>query len=87
MQAKLYQAAQWIFGVIAAIAFLMLLGTVGSVDSGIEFPYWQVILILSAVIFLLCLLGFDCSIRAYNDCLLENIKNNERNETYVGFES
>ena len=84
MQAKLYQAAQWIFGLIAAISFLMMLGTIGAVDCGMELPYWTVVLILSMALFLLCLIGCDCAIRAYNDCLSENIKNNERNDEYVG---
>lgn len=84
MQAKLYQAAQWIFGLIAAISFLMVLGTVGSVDSGMESPYWTVVLILSMALFLLCLIGCDCAIRAYNDCQSEYIEENERNDEYVG---
>ena len=89
MQAKFYQAAQWIFGLIAAISFFMVLGTIGAVDCGMEFPYWTVVLIFSTALFLLCMLGCDCAIRAYND-LDENAEENERNErneTYVGFES
>ena len=84
MSERFYNAATYIFAILAAISFLMVLGTVGSVDSGMEFPYWTVVLILSMALFLLCLIGCDCAIRAYNDCLSENIKNNERNDEYVG---
>ena len=87
MSERFYNAATYIFAILAAISFLMVLGTVGAVDCGMEFPYWTVVLIFSTALFLLCLIGCDCAIRAYNDCLSENIKNNKRNETYVGFES
>lgn len=87
MSERFYNAATYIFAILAAISFLMVLGTVGSVDSGMEFPYWTVVLILSMALFLLCLIGYDCATRAYNDCLAENIEENERTDEHVGVKS
>ena len=84
---RFYNAATYIFAILSVIALLMLFGTIGAVDCGMEFPYWQVVLILSTVLFLLCLIGYDCATRAYNDCLAENIEENERTDEHVGVKS